>query len=192
MSFFADNAHKLAAPTLNGKAIYRECQVGAAWATLAHFTASSEPALISMPTGSGKTALMIMLSFLLKAERVIIVTPSVALRGQTAAKFDPLADLKEISAYPTNATGPRVHDHQGQLTTDRAWEVFLDYDVIVATPHTTSPGFEEIVGPPSGLFGPETLLFFDEAHHSRAYLATSHECVCQESRCTLDGHTVSQ
>ena len=46
--------------------------------------------------------------------------------------------------------------------------MFLDYDVVVATPHTTSPGFESIVGPPSGLFGPDTLLFFDEAHHSRA------------------------
>src|SRR5262249_46247181 len=39
----------------------------------------------------------------------------------------------------------------------------------VATPHTTSPGFEEIVGPASGLFGPQTLLIFDEAHHSRAH-----------------------
>jgi superfamily II DNA or RNA helicase len=168
MSFFKDNADTLAALTLEGKPIYRECQVGAAWATLAHFTASSEPALISMPTGSGKTALMMMLSFLLKAERVIIVTPSVALRGQTAAKFESLADLRAVGGYPMSGPGPRVHDHQGQLTSDKAWNLFLDYDVIVATPHTTSPGFEEIVGPSPGLFGPDTLLFFDEAHHSRA------------------------
>ncbi|MFC1557188.1 DEAD/DEAH box helicase [candidate division KSB1 bacterium] len=168
MNFFTDNAGKLAVLALDGKASYRECQVGAAWATLAHFTASSEPALISMPTGSGKTALMMMLSFLLKAERVIIVTPSVVLRGQTAVKFESLKDLKTVGAYPTKAPKPSVHDHQGQLTSGKAWEEFLDYDVIVATPHTISPGYEEIVGPSSDLFDPETLVFFDEAHHSRA------------------------
>lgn len=168
MGFFEDNVEKVAPLALDGKVAYRECQVGAAWATLAHFTASSEPALISMPTGSGKTALMMLLSFLLKAKRVVVITPSVALRGQTANKFGTLADLRIVEAYPSNAPGPSVHDHQGQLTSVEAWETFLDYDVIVATPHTTSPGYEEIVGPSPGLFGPETLLFFDEAHHSRA------------------------
>lgn len=168
MSFFKDNAAKLAPLALNDQQIYRECQVGAAWATLAHFTASAEPALISMPTGSGKTALMMMLSFLLKAERVIIVTPSIALRGQTASKFATLEDLKAVGAYPLNAPGPLVRDHQGQLTSVEAWKAFLNHDVIVATPHTTSPGYQEIVGPALGLFGPDTLLFFDEAHHSRA------------------------
>ena len=168
MGFFEDNAEKLAPLALGGKVVYRECQVGAAWATLAHFTASSEPALISMPTGSGKTALMMMLAFLLKAERVIIVTPSVVLRGQTAFKFRDLEDLKKARAYPLDAPGPRVHDHTGQLTSANAWVAFLGYDVIVVTPHTTSPGYEEIVGPSPGFFGSETLLFFDEAHHSRA------------------------
>ncbi|MBC2733641.1 MAG: DEAD/DEAH box helicase family protein [Desulfobacteraceae bacterium] len=168
MSFFNDNADKLEAIQIGGKANYRECQVGAAWATQAHFTASSEPALVSMPTGSGKTLLMMMLSFLLKAERVIIVTPSVALRGQIHKNFSTLSDLKEIGAFPADAPAPRAHDHQGQLTSPKAWRAFLSHDVIVATPHTTSPGYEDIVGPPSDLFGPETLFFFDEAHHSRA------------------------
>jgi superfamily II DNA or RNA helicase len=166
MSYFSKNAGNLQPVGLGGP--YRECQVGAAWATLAHFTSSSEPALISMPTGSGKTALMMMLSFLLKAERVIIVTPSVALRGQTATKFSSVVDLKSAGAYPDTLSGPRVHDHQGQLTSREAWRSLLDYDVIVATPHTTSPGFEDIPGPDAGLFGPETVVFFDEAHHSRA------------------------
>lgn len=111
---------------------------------------------------------MMMLSFLLKAERVIIVTPSVALRGQTAIKFSSVEDLKSAGACPRTLPGPKVHDHQGQLTSGHAWESLLDYDVIVATPHTTSPGFEDIPGPPGGLFGPETIVFFDEAHHSRA------------------------
>lgn len=166
MSYFSENAGDLTSVDLGGP--YRECQVGAAWATCAHFTSSSEPALVSMPTGSGKTALMMMLSFLLKAERVIIVTPSVALRGQTAMKFSSVADLKSAGAYPASSPTPRVHDHEGQLTSGDDWRSLLEYDVIVATPHTTSPGFEDIVGPPAGLFGPKTVVFFDEAHHSRA------------------------
>ena len=34
----------------------RKCQIGAIYAVQSHFTKSNEPALISMPTGSGKTA----------------------------------------------------------------------------------------------------------------------------------------
>lgn len=166
-SFFEEHAGELVcldhAPTP-----YRECQIGAAWATLAHFTASCEPALVSMPTGSGKTALMMMLSFLMRAKRVIVITPSVILRGQTAKKFETLEDLKSAGAFASNGRTPKVHDHEGEITSSETWSEFLAYDVIVATPHTISPGYERIVGPKTNLFGPETVLFFDEAHHSRA------------------------
>lgn len=168
MGYFADNSHRLKPLSRDDASPYRECQVGAAWATLAHFTASTEPALISMPTGSGKTALMMMLAFLLKPERVIIITPSVALRGQTATKFRELTDLKSAGALPPNCRKPNVHEHTGQLSSAAAWQSFMQYDVIVATPHTTSPGYEEIIRPTSGSFGAETLLIVDEAHHSRA------------------------
>ncbi|MGA3013499.1 MAG: DEAD/DEAH box helicase family protein, partial [Bacteroidales bacterium] len=168
MDFFENNFEKLKPLALNGNPIYRECQVGAAWATMAHFTSSTEPALISMPTGSGKTALMMMLAFILKAKHVIIITSSVVLRGQTAEKFKDLTDLRQAGAYPKDAPSPLVLDHIGQLTTSKAWETFLNFDVVVATPHTTSPGYEDIIEPPVGLFGNETIIFFDEAHHSRA------------------------
>jgi hypothetical protein len=121
-----------------------------------------------MPTGAGKTALMMMISFLLAAERVIIITPSVVLRDQTSEKFAGLEDLKLISALPENGPTPSVNNHRGQITSQDEWREFLDYDVNVVTPHTTSPGYEMIVSPEVGLFGPETILFFDEAHHSRA------------------------
>ena len=141
MGYFSDNAHLLKPLPLGDPSPYRECQVGAAWATLAHFTSSTEPALISMPTGSGKTALMMMLAFLLKPERVIIITPSVALRGQTATKFGKLTDLKDAGALPANCPKPNVHDHTGQLGSAAAWQAFTQYDVIAATPHTTIRAF---------------------------------------------------
>jgi len=168
MSYFSDTIDQLAPLSLDGEAKYRECQVGAAWATLAHFTSSTEPALISMPTGSGKTALMMMLSILLKAERVIIITPSVALRGQVADKFKTLRDLININAISNTCRKPEVLEHTGQLKSSEDWVGFLRYDVITATPHTTSPGYEVIEGPDEEIFGKDTLIFFDEAHHSRA------------------------
>lgn len=167
-AFFAANSVRLAPLTLEGKNGYRECQVGAVWATLAHFTSSSEAALISMPTGSGKSALMMMLSFLMRPTRIIIVSPSVVLRGQTANKFRTLSDIKDIGAYPKTGPLPSVHDHTGQITSADDWKKLLEYDVVTVTPHTTSPDYENIVLPPAGLFGKDTLLFVDEAHHSRA------------------------
>lgn len=63
---------------------FRKCQLGAIWATKSHFTKSEDPALISMPTGSGKTALMMALAFELKAKKILIITPSKVIRDQIA------------------------------------------------------------------------------------------------------------
>jgi len=171
MSFFAENSDglaRLSIPT-KGNRKYRDCQVGAAWATLAHFTSSRDPALISMPTGSGKTALMMMLALLLKPKHVVIVNPSIVLRDQTAEKFASLKDLKDAGVYPKDGAVPLVHNHDtGRVTSVDQWREFLEYDVIVATPHTISPGYEDVVAPPDDVFGKDTLFFFDEAHHSRA------------------------
>src|SRR5438094_893978 len=68
----------------------RECQMGAFWAVWSHFSCSNEPALVSLPTGAGKTALMIALSFGLKADRVLVVTPAEILLDQTANEFSSL------------------------------------------------------------------------------------------------------
>ena len=63
----------------SGKGL-RRCQMGAYWATWAHFTVTNEPALISLPTGAGKTDLIIALSFAFQAERVLVITPAEVLR----------------------------------------------------------------------------------------------------------------
>src|SRR5271157_651921 len=78
----------------------RECQMGAFWAVWSHFSCSHEPALVSLPTGAGKTALMIALSFGLKAHRVLIVTPAEILRDQTAYEFSSLRVFLKMGALP--------------------------------------------------------------------------------------------
>jgi superfamily II DNA or RNA helicase len=73
--FFVANKRKFRMESDQG-VNFRKCQLGAVWAVKSHFTKSDVPGLISMPTGSGKTALMMALAFELKAKKILIVTPS--------------------------------------------------------------------------------------------------------------------
>ena len=78
----------------------RNCQLGAHWAVWSHFTTSDQPALVSLPTGSGKTALMMALAFGLKAKRILIITPAQVLRDQTKDEFAKLQVLKRTGVLP--------------------------------------------------------------------------------------------
>jgi superfamily II DNA or RNA helicase len=128
----------------------RECQIGAYWAVKAHFTMTSEPALVSLPTG---------------ASRVLIIEPSTILRDQVAADFETLETLKKVGAVPDETKGPKTIAREGQLTSAAAWKELTEFDVVVATPHTTSPEYDEIARPPADLFD---VVFIDEAHHTAA------------------------
>ena len=88
MAYFQDNSDYLAfRNTTSFTSGLHKCQEGALLAVYAHFTASRHPAIVSMPTGSGKTEAMIGLSFVLRANRVLFVEPSTVLRRQTADRF---------------------------------------------------------------------------------------------------------
>ena len=168
MSYFQEHHEKLAlrVKEQEDKPGLRECQIGAFWATCAHFTASNSPALIVMPTGSGKTAVMMLLAFGLRASRVLVISPAVVLRDQTARKFASLDDLIKAKALPKNIGKPKVYVQEARITSKELWNALREYDVVVATPHTTSQGYHrEIIKPPEDLFD---IVFFDEAHHARA------------------------
>ncbi|WP_461137393.1 DEAD/DEAH box helicase family protein, partial [Spirosoma terrae] len=71
----------------NGQQSLYENQIGAIGSALAHFSTRKEPALITMPTGTGKTAVMILLSYALRASKVLVITPSQLVREQIANQF---------------------------------------------------------------------------------------------------------
>ena len=168
MSFFVTNSSKLnlikkEKPDDKG---LRECQIGAYWATLAHFTATKDPALIVMPTGSGKTAVLMLLSLGLKANRVLIITPSVVLRDQTWEKFKTLDDIVKQGVFPDNIGKVNVHRQKKSITSPKGWKTLEQYNVVVTTPRTISSVCnKKIIPPPPNLFD---LVFFDEAHHITA------------------------
>jgi type III restriction/modification enzyme restriction subunit len=116
----------------------RKAQVGAAFAVAAHFTCRAEAALVCMPTGSGKPAVMTLVPFLLGSSRVLVVTPSRLLREQLAAEFLLLKVLRGRKVVPEEMVGPRVQVVDRRAD-DAAWQAMQDFDVVVGTVNVLSP-----------------------------------------------------
>lgn len=143
----------------------RKCQMGAYWAVWSHFTVSTESALVSLPTGAGKTDLMIALSFAFKAKRVLVITPAEVLRQQTADRFRSMLLLKQLGVVNSEIAPPAVLSIEKQLHTRNDWNALREFDVVTATPKTASSAEPGVCSPPADLFD---LVFLDEAHHALA------------------------
>lgn len=172
-SFFEKHRHELTLKMQSGRQKgFRVCQLGAVWAAKSHFTASSSRALINLPTGAGKTAVMMTLAFEFGARRVFVLTPSIFIREQIAAEFRSLRQLiQDIGALPRKFE-PRLEvcEVLNELQSAADWKDLLKFDVVVATPNVVragEPPSELFVSPEAGASGFD-LVFIDEAHHSAA------------------------
>lgn len=172
-SFFADHANEVTFPNSDGDATesYRTCQRGAYWALKSHQTAQGEePAIISIPTGGGKTALMMVAAFDYEADRILIIAPSDSIRTQLQEKFECLEGLKMADAVAANASTPEVEILDERLRTESDWREHESSDVIVTLPNSigskyTQEDEPDIAPPPDDMFD---LVLVDEAHHSSA------------------------
>ena len=165
MSFFADNYRFLSFPVATpGAPGFREAQRGALFAIGAHFSGRTEPAVVTMPTGSGKTAVLQAAALLLRAGRVLVVTPSRLVREQIAEDFKTLGILRRISAVDDHAGNPSVAASSARVTDAAGWQAMRTSDVVVATVPSLSGNGEEDKAP-EDLFD---LILVDEAHHSPA------------------------
>lgn len=157
--------HKLS--TVDSTPKLRRGQVGAIHGLAQHFIMErDEPAIVVMPTGSGKTGVMVLAAFLLAPKRVLIVTPSRLVRSQIAAKFADPNLLAELGASdgPLDRA-PYVFEVTEQMNSLEKWKALEAYDVVVSTINSVSPGYKAVVDPPDDLFD---LVLIDEAHHSAA------------------------
>jgi superfamily II DNA or RNA helicase len=168
MSYFDTNyehlTYPLASPDREG-GLYN-AQIGAIHSVASHFTINDEPAIVTMPTGSGKTAVLMMTPFLLKSIRVLVITPSSMVRDQITEDFETLGTLIKTRVLHPDISLPKVHELKDRITSVDDWDDLREYDVVVSTPNCTSPGYENIPAPPSDLFD---LVLLDEAHHSPAH-----------------------
>lgn len=166
MSYFSDHYKDITYPVgKDGEPGLHNAQIGAIHAIASHFTLNKEPAIITLPTGSGKTAVLMMYCYLASAERVLILTPGKMLRDQIFDDFKELATLKEIGVLSEMIQPPRVVEIKSKIDSKEKWDALKQYDVVISTPNCVSPEYADIPKPPRGLFD---LVLVDEAHHSPA------------------------
>lgn len=87
---------------------FRSAQLGAIYAIKSHWTVSTDPATVVMPTGTGKTEVMIATVISEHRAKSCIIVPSDMLRKQTISRFCTLKKLREIGAISDKFSNPMV------------------------------------------------------------------------------------
>ncbi len=149
----------LAAPNTG----FRPGQLGALHSVVAHFSVYDEPSIICLPTGYGKTAIIMAVPFLLGAKRLLVVEPSDVLRRQTATHFRALSTLRKLNVIEEGISNPTVIGQKGRPATPAEWAELEAYDVVVSLPASTSP-----LNAPHSEDNLFDVVIFDEAHHAPA------------------------
>ncbi|WP_231490345.1 DEAD/DEAH box helicase [Pedobacter sp. Leaf170] len=150
----------------DGKQGLYKNQIGAIGAAMAHFSVRTEPALITMPTGTGKTAVMIVLAYALQAKKILVITPSQLVREQIAENFRTPKVLVEKKIIQGGRKLPGVFELTRIIDDTAEWKGILKTnDVVVAIPGTLNKITDISSRVGANAFD---LIFVDEAHHSRA------------------------
>lgn len=158
----------------NTNGALRQCQLGSLLALLGHFTASTEPAIISLPTGAGKTELMISAAFCLDSKagpksrpirRALFIEPTRFLRNQTAERLRKLEVFRINGLIGENFPICKVRECDSLRKDANDWEELRAFDAVVSTPKTVSPAESNVAHPPDDLFD---VIFIDEAQHATA------------------------
>ena len=143
-------------------------QIGAIHAVHAHWSVSGDPATIVMPTGTGKTEVMLSVLVSAQSAKVLVLVPTDALRTQIAEKFLTLGVLKqpEFTLLHERARRPIVgvlqHIPNEVAEVD---EVFGRCNVIVTT---SSIAGQCSIAVQERIAAHCSHLFIDEAHHAEA------------------------
>ncbi len=159
--YFIKNYDKLKYPICSEtKPGLRNAQIGAIHA-LASFNAlkSKDTSIIIMPTGSGKTTVLMMAPYVLNKERVLIVTPSEMVRGQIAEDFRSLRTLCKAQVFQNSIKKPVVYEMEHNYKDEMISEL-KKADVIIAT-HKCALSLSEIPWAQDNI----DLVEIDEAHH---------------------------
>lgn len=137
----------------------RNAQIGAIHAIASFNTLQKKIAgIVVMPTGSGKTAVLMMAPYITNSMKVLIVTPSVMVRGQIFNDFSELKTLKKALVFTNEITPPAVYELKNKYSIELQSTVEAA-DVIIATPQCALSLSESDI---SNLFD---LVLIDEAHH---------------------------
>jgi superfamily II DNA or RNA helicase len=126
----------------------------------------TEPGVVIMPTGTGKTETMLAWLVAQRPHRVLVIVPSVALRDQVAGKFETLGILQREGIVLPGALRPCVARLEHRLASaEEAKALVAASNVVIATPmviQASAPEVREV------FYAEFTHLLVDEAHHAPA------------------------
>jgi superfamily II DNA or RNA helicase len=140
----------------------RSPQVGALHALAAHWTVGAEPALVVLPTGTGKTEVMIASMLMRRPSRLLVLVPSDTLRSQTSEKFSGLGVLKTVNIALPMHRRPLVGTLLAAPKTSAALKELQRANVVVSTVSMLHALNDTEL---SALLDSFDTVFFDEAHH---------------------------
>ena len=132
---------------------FRPPQIGALHAIKAHWVVSDAPATLVMPTGTGKTEMMLGVFVSENIEKLLVIAPSDQLRTQIGEKFVTLGVLKAFgllaaeARYPVVATLKRAPTSEAEVD-----NIFGRAQVVVATMQSLtrlSPSLEDLCSGPN-------------------------------------------
>lgn len=160
MSYFTDNYLELKY-TIGSEDHpgLRNSQLGAVHAIASFFTLRKKSSgIVVMPTGSGKTAVLMMTPYITMSGKVLVVTPSTLVRGQIVDEFSGLITLRKSQVFDEQLPAPNVFELKHLYSEE--FRVFVESaDVVVASPQCALTLSDN---PICRLFD---LVLIDEAHH---------------------------
>ncbi|KAA0257302.1 DEAD/DEAH box helicase [Deferribacter autotrophicus] len=146
----------------------RDPQIAALYSILSHFKVSNDIGTVVMPTGTGKTEVMLASLVARKINKLLVVVPFDALREQTFKKFYSLGLLKQFKLLSNNSLFPRVGLWKQNFADIDELKDFIDNcNVVVTTMAILSKNTLETLQMLSKDF---EYVFFDEAHHIESNL----------------------
>lgn len=103
-----------------------------------------------------------MVPFLLESKKVLVLTPSILVRGQITEEFCHFTTLKKANCLDATVPLPNVIEIKSPSESEEELNQLYQYDVVVTTPNSF---YKNLQYAEKDLFD---LLLIDEAHHSPA------------------------
>jgi len=146
----------------------RRPQIGGVHAAHMHWIVSDSPAIIVMPTGTGKTETMLSILVSVKCPKLLVIVPTDALRTQLAEKFLTLGVLKApgCPVLKESARTPIVCMLQHIPSTCEEVDRIFTHSQVIVTTSQIAGQCDQAVQERMATHCP--YLFIDEAHHAEA------------------------
>lgn len=160
MSYFSNLYGEVKYPIASGGSIgLRNAQLGAIHSIAAHSTLEPiDASVIVMPTGSGKTTVLMLAPYILQKEKVLIVTPSAMVRGQIADEYKKLKTLKTIGVFNDSVAPPIVYEAE-HLFDESQLDSISTANIVVAS-HRVAASISSSIAKEQFDY-----VIIDEAHH---------------------------